>query len=134
MLLLENKGSLITFKDERGDDCSLGDLFHSPEDGTFDPTHGRVDVTRKEADERNRCLAQAQLDGLTATCQVGQGGMFYAKVDPYKADVPVTTWKGAFVATARRHGKASLEFTKGVRRFVGRIRKDADCVFFKRTR
>ena len=61
-LILENKGSLITYKDN-GQDVCLGALWYAEGHGCNDPSHGRVDVTKEEAEIHNRCLAQALIDG-----------------------------------------------------------------------
>ena len=59
---LENFGSLITIKGQP--QRCLGDLFHSPEHGTFDPTHGHVDVTSDEAKLHNLALGQMKLNTM----------------------------------------------------------------------
>jgi hypothetical protein len=45
---LENKGSLITCKHNAQDVC-LGALWYAEGHGCYDPTHGRVDVTKEAA-------------------------------------------------------------------------------------
>ena len=111
----------------------LGALWYAEGHGCYDPTYGRVDVTKEEAEIHNRELDQAMLAGLDNQCQVGQGAMFYAHPYPKDLwDIKVTTFNGTYVAFAKRHGKRELEFTRAGRLFVGRIRKDADCVWFKR--
>jgi hypothetical protein len=58
--------------------------------------------------------------------------MFYASPSFGQAsNIKVTTFNGTFVAEASRAGRM-LAFVRGGRRFRGVIRKDADCVWFKR--
>jgi hypothetical protein len=129
---LENKGSLITYK-ENGQDVCLGALWYAEGHGRYDPTHGRVDVTKEEAEIHNRELDNAMLVGLDDQCQVGQGAMFYAHPKASESsNIKVTTFNGTVVAIAHRYGKVMLAFTRHGRGFSGRIRKDADCVRFKR--
>ena len=132
---LENKGSLITYKDHGKDTC-LGPLWHAEGHGTYDPTFGRVDVTKNEAEIHNRELDKAMLDGLDNQCAVGQGAMFYAHPEPGQtSNIRVTTFNGTLVAIAHRYqtvSTSSLCFTRNGKGFAGRIRKDADCVWFRR--
>jgi hypothetical protein len=129
---LENKGSLITYKDN-GQDVCLGALWYAEGHGCYDPTHGRVDVTKEEAEIHNRELDKAMLAGLDNQCQIGQGAMFYAHPAPgATSNIKVTTFNGTAVALAQRYGKVMLAFTRHGRGFSGRIRKHADCVWFKR--
>jgi hypothetical protein len=129
---LENKGSLITYKDD-GNDVCLGALWYAEGHGCYDPTHGRVDVTKEEAEIHNRELDKAMLAGLDNQCQVGQGAMFYSHpMAGETSNIKVTTFNGTLVATAHRYGKVMLAFTRHGRGFSGRIRKDANCVWFKR--
>src|SRR4029077_17411866 len=75
---LENKGSLINYKAQDGKDTCLGPLWYAEGRGVYDPTFGRVDVTKEQAEIHNRELDKAMLDGLDNQCEVGQGAMFYA--------------------------------------------------------
>jgi hypothetical protein len=129
---LENKGSLITCK-HNGQDVCLGALWYAEGHGCYDPTLGRVDVTKEEAELINRELDKAMLAGLDNQCQVGQGAMFYAHPKAGEtSNIKVTTFNGTFVAIAHRYGKVMLAVTRHGSGFSGRIRKDADCVWFKR--
>lgn len=127
---LENLGSLITYRDG-GEDRCLGNLFHSPEHGTYDPTLGRVDVTKEQADAHNKLLDEALVAGLDAQCQVGQGGNFYKHEKG--GLVEVRTWTGIAVTTApvRPRGRV-VEFTRGDRTFRGSLRRRDDCIFVER--
>jgi hypothetical protein len=91
---LENVGSLITYK-HRGKDTCLGYLFHAPEHGVYDASHGKVDITPEQADIHNMLLDQALMNGLDTHCEVGQGGTFY--VD---SDGRVITWLGTEIGPA----------------------------------
>jgi hypothetical protein len=129
---LANKGSLITYKDHGKDTC-LGPLWHTAGHGTYDPTIGRVDVTKEEAEVHNRELDKAMLEGLDNACEVGPGAMFYAQPEPGQtSNIRVTTFNGTLVAIAHRYGMVMLAFTRDKKGFCGRIKKDADCVWFKR--
>jgi hypothetical protein len=129
---LENKGSLITYKDN-GQDVCLGALWYAECHGCYDPTHGRVDVTKEEAEIHNRELDEAMLAGLDNQCQVGRGAMFYSHPYPKDLwDIKVITFNGTHIAFAKRRGKRELVLTRAGRLFVGRIRRDADCVWFRR--
>jgi hypothetical protein len=111
----------------------LGALWYAEGHGCYDPTHGRVDVTKEEAEIHNRELDTAMLAGLDNQCQVGQGAMFYAHPKAGEtSNIKLTTFTGNHVAFAKRRGKRELEFTRAGHLFVGRIRRDADCVWFKR--
>jgi hypothetical protein len=73
------------------------------------------------------------LAGLDTQCHVGQGAMFYAHPKAGEtSNIKVTTFNGTVVAKAHRHGKVNMAFTRHGRGFSGRIRKEADCVWFKR--
>ena len=129
---LENKGSLITYKDHGKDTC-LGPLWHAAGHGTYDPTFGRVDVTKEDAEIHNGELDKATLAGLENACEVRQGAMFYAHPElGQTSNIRVTTFDGTLVAVAHRYGKIMLAFTRDKKGFCGRIKKDADCVWFKR--
>ena len=110
---LENLGSLITVKSDDGEDQCLGHLFHSEEHGTFDPTCGKVPVTKEQAGIHNNLLDQALLDGLDKQCEIGQAGIFY-----FDRTGRVTTWTGLIVTNdATAVSKTAFVFWRGNRRF-----------------
>ncbi len=129
---LENKGSLITYEDNGQNRC-VGAPWYAEGHGCYDPTHGRVDVAKEEAEIHNRELDNAMLAGLDEQCHVGKGAMFYPHPKAGESsNIKVTTFNGTLVAIAHRYGKVMLAFTRHRRGFSGRIRNDADCVWFKR--
>jgi hypothetical protein len=142
---LENLGSLITYKED-GEDRCLGCLFHSEQHGTFDPTFGKVDVTKEQADIHNRLLDEAMLDGLDKNCEVGQGGTLYFKPGtngtPLDKRGPhfvahcnqVTTWGGTVVSTNVEKKGNSITFKRAGKTYRGRLQRDADCFNFKRVK
>ncbi len=125
---LENKGSLITYRDCDSDRC-LGYLFHSPEHGTYDPTFGRVEVTREEAETHNRLLSQAEIEGLDKNCAIGMCGNFY-----YRSMLPrkVVTWHGDLVSDHVDVRGGVIQFYRNGMTFRGRLRKDSDFFTFER--
>jgi hypothetical protein len=64
---LEKQGSLITCKDN-GQDVCLGAFWYAEGHGCYDPTYGRVEVTREDAEIHNRTLDKARLAGLDNQC------------------------------------------------------------------
>lgn len=130
--VLENKGSLISYKEYDGfeeRDVSVGYLFNFKEKGVFAPT-GKVDVTPDEALAHNEALDKALIEGLDNNCEIGQGGMFYFKLP----DI-VHAWNGTFVASAKRIGIGKdIKFERKGKVFRGRLQKDADCFNFRRVK
>jgi hypothetical protein len=129
-IVLENKGSLITYN-KNGEKYCLGSLMCFPEHGVFDPTHGKVDVTKEEAEAHNKLLDQALIDGLWKA-EVGQWGTFY-----YKQGKGITTFTGVVVASGfnmDRYSETSktVTFEKGSKKFRGYLRKDQDLIKVKR--
>ena len=113
--------TLITIK---GTNQCLGSLMYFQGHGTFDPEHGAVPVTKKEADIHNRALDQAMIEGLDK-CQVGQCGMFY-----YDGRV-VHTFTNLTVNVDQWN--SDNVFTRKGKRFRIYRRKDCDLVTVKRT-
>lgn len=87
---LENIGSLIALK---GGKFCLGYLLFSEAHGCYDATHGKIPVTKEEADQHNAAFDKAMVDGL-ASCPVGRGGCFYYNA----AKRCVQTWLGTLIA------------------------------------
>lgn len=126
---LENLGSLITYKHEGRDVC-LGYLVDFTGKGVFDPTFGRVEVTKERADIHNKLLDEALIAGLDTGCEVGQWGTFYfGTVDGKPA---VTTFMGVCVTTDVRKAGSVITFKRHGKTYRGREQKDADCFNFKR--
>jgi hypothetical protein len=121
-----NLGSLITYKDEAGQECCLGQLMDFAGHGVFDPTLGKVDVSSEHVKAHNEALDGAMLKGLDENCQVGQGGTFYY------IGGKVQTWLGAVVSQVVNCTGKSITFYRGGRAFRGRLQKDADCFNFRR--
>lgn len=132
-LVLENLGSLITYKDPKtGNDTFLGFLWGTPEHGMFDPTHGRVDVTPEQAKIHNQELSKALIDGLDTRCEVGQGGFFY-----YEPTIGVRDFIGVMVAekSAIRRSVGDynyIEFDRKGRCFRGKPHRNDDSIFIER--
>lgn len=129
-LVLRNKGSLITYQKDGKTYC-LGSLMCFPEHGVFDPTYGKVDVTKEEADIHNKLLDQALIDGLWK-CKVGEWGSFY-----YKKGTGITTFSGVVVASGfivdrYRETATTVTFEKDGKKFRGYFRKDCELVNVKR--
>jgi hypothetical protein len=104
--LLENIGSLITYK-HHGKDTCLGYVFHTPEHGVYDAAHGKVDVTPEQAEIHNKLLDQALINGLDTHCEVGQGGTFYL------SDGQIKTWLGTVIAPALSRRGKHYSFVRG---------------------
>lgn len=127
---LKNKGSVITYRDGRTERC-LGYLFHSPEHGTYEPTLGRVDVTREEVDVHNKLLSEALIQGLDERCSVGMGGTFYCV--RAGSTGRVTTWTGEVVSDDVEVRGNSVRFWRNGMAFRGRLPKGSDAFHFRRT-
>lgn len=114
---LDNLGSLITLK-EHPERC-LGDLFFADQHGCFDPTYGRVPVTKEQADAHNLALDQARLKELDENCKVGQGDLAYC------FSTNVTTFSGTVIndGPIQVHGKV-ITFTRKGKTFRGRMNKN----------
>jgi len=124
---IHDDGGLLCYSWE-GETGPLGYLAHFPGRGVYDAGFGKVPVSPDVADLHNKVLDEALVLGLDNNCEVGQGGYFY--VD---GDNAVTTWLGTAVGRAvERNGR--YRFTRLGRRFVGKVRRDQDVVFFKRVR
>lgn len=98
--------------------------------GIYDVAHGHIQCSAEEAAAHNKVLSAAYLKGLDLSCEVGQGATFYYA----RQSGQVTTWHGDIVAngTPGCRYRESVYFTRGGKKFRGRVQKDADCVFFKR--
>lgn len=127
-VILENKGSLITYKDTDGTDRCLGNLMHFEGHGTYDPSLGQVDVTKEDADKHNAALDTALIEGLKG-CKVGQGNFFYLGHSPLR----VHTFTGKEVTRSVTVKGTSVTFTVNNMTFKGKLQKDAQCFNFTRT-
>src|SRR5215475_11387996 len=105
---LENIGSLITYKDDGGNDVCLGYLFNFTGHGVFSPD-GKVEVSPEDADTHNKLLDEGMLLGLDNNCQIGQHGTFYY------TNKSVHTWCGAIVADSSHTSVngVSITFRRG---------------------
>src|SRR5512146_2808207 len=129
-MALQNLGSLITYTDDGGEHC-LGYLWHAEGHGTYDPSLGRVEVSKQDADTHNRLLDEALLKGLDERCEIGQGGTFYLGQECGGRPI-VKTWLGTPVSNVITKRGNSITFTRAGKRFRGRLQKDADCFNFRR--
>lgn len=127
---LENLGSLITYKDEDGNDRCLGDLMDFAGRGVYDATFGKVDVSPEDARKHNDALTQALLEGLDTNCQIGQGGTFYLGVTDGRA--AVKTFTGITVTTDVTVKGSTITFRRHGKVYRGRKQKDAECFDFRR--
>lgn len=138
---LEGFGSLLTLK---GEQTCLGDLWHvdsipdekgvEHKDVTFDPTHGRVPVSKEESQAHNAALDSAKVEGLDNQCKVGEGGNFY--ITRLDGHWKITTFVGTVIADEKDIDIMGLAVTvrrKG-RVFCGRRNTSDDCIFLKRTK
>src|SRR5262245_32735471 len=123
---INDHGLLLRRADE-----PLGDLLDVAGRGCYDPVHGRVDVSREEAETHNRIPGRMLIGDLDGRCAVGQGGDCYVR---RRADGSwqVTTWAGDVVAEEVAVEGRVFAFTRKGRRFRGTKPRDADYVFFRR--
>ncbi len=137
-LKLFHIGSLITCTLGRSkvEEC-LGYLW-APEghDGVYDPTYGKVNVSREDANTHNAELSKALVNGLD-TCAIGQWGSFYFN-DDKKA---VNTFTGEVVAhrdnvsikaVPGKLGKFIITFAYNGRVFRGEWSRNSDLFHFER--
>lgn len=123
---LRNLGSLITYTGVDGAEACVGDLAFFEGRGAYDPTLGRLPLTRDEAEAHNAALNRALLEGLDQNCAVGQGG--YA----YLGDGRVTTFVGTEVSSDVTVRGASVTFRRKGKTYRGRLRKDGTCFNYRR--
>jgi hypothetical protein len=126
----ENAGSLLTYKDELGNDCCVGYLIYFEGRGVYDSHFGKVDVTPENAKLHNAALDKALVEGLDK-CPVGSGGDFY--YDP--RNLSVVTWAGSAVAFGYKISggrRRTIEFVRNGMAFSGVLRSGTTCFFAKR--
>lgn len=128
-LVLLHRGSLLTYMDGKSE-CCLGYLFHAEGHGTFDPTHGKVDVSKEEAETHNKLLSEAEIKGLDEACQVGQGGIFYLGNKEDKR--VVHTFTGDVVTDHIVLHGSSITFHRNGKTYRGRVSPRHDLFRFKR--
>jgi len=113
---LEHVGvSLITIK---GTNECLGDLIHFEGKGTYDPSHGRVPVSKEEAAIHNAALDEARLKGMDENCEIGQGSFAYF------IDGKVQTFIGSLISdrvTVTGNQRKTVYFTRAGKRYSGRL-------------
>ncbi len=105
----------------------LGYLMNFEGHGIYEPSAGKVDVTKDEAEKHNQCLSAAEIKGLDENCQVGQHGTFY-----YTKDKGVHTFIGTVVSTEYSKVGRTITFTRNGKIFRGRLPNDSDYFGFKR--
>jgi hypothetical protein len=128
-VVLDNLGSLITYKDGDHDRC-LGYLMNFTGHGVYDASLGKVNVTPEEADTHNRLLDEALHQGLDDHCQVGQYGSFY--VGKHEGRTVVRTFLGTLVSADVSLNGRSLTFRRKGKVFRGRMSKQHDLFNFRR--
>ena len=121
---IENRGSLITF---RNTNSCLGYLFMY-EGRAYFPDGVVEGLTQAEVDTHNKCLSQGEVQGLDENCKVGQGNIFYW----HSKTREVKTWGGDLVSNDVTVNGQSVTMRRKGKVLRGRIRKDEDCIFFKR--
>jgi hypothetical protein len=125
----EHVGSLITYEDEGGDRC-LGYLVCFEGHGVYDPSFGRVEVTRENADIHNRLLDAAMLEGLDQNCEIGMGGSFY--VGKQEGRLVIKTFLGALVSSDCTQNGNSVTFVRAGNSYRGRMSHEHDLFNFRR--
>jgi hypothetical protein len=128
---LLNRGSLITYADADGNERCLGDLFHSAEHGTYDPTLGLVDVTKADAETHNKLLDAARLEGLDERCGVGQRGYAYLSKDEATGEHQITTFSGTVVTKDVTVNGKIVTFRRKGKVLRGRL-QEGGCLNFRR--
>lgn len=128
-VVLENLGSLVTYKDGEQDRC-LGYLMHFTGHGVYDAALGRVEVTPEQADIHNKLLDGAMLKGLDENCRVGQGGSFY--VGSIEGRTAIKTFVGTVVSAQVTINGRSLTFRRNGNIFRGRMSNQHDLFNFRR--
>lgn len=123
---LENKGSLITYKTDDGEEVCLGSLINFPGRGVYDATLGLVEVSEDEMEVHNKLLDEALVKGLDENCRIGQGGTFYYIKDK------VSTFSGTLVSAAVTVKGQSIVFSRDGKSYRGILQKNAECFNFKR--
>jgi len=133
--VLENLGSLITFKIGAHDRC-LGYLIDAGDKGVFDADLGKVPVTAEQAKAHNAAFDKASIDGLDNRCRLHQGNTFYLKKGKLGLMV-VTTFIGTEIGKAVVDvilGERVVTFARGGKLFRGKADRDPDvpACFFAR--
>jgi hypothetical protein len=125
------RGSLMTYPDNGHERC-FGYLCNFPGHGVYEPIFGKLEVGPEEARIHNELLSQAEIESLDQNCELGLGGMFYAR----KADghTVVATWVGQEVSREVQLRGHVLTFIRKGMTFRGRLRRDQDCFAFTRVK
>jgi hypothetical protein len=127
-------GSLITYKSPDGlEENCLGDIMVFEGHGAFDPTLGRVDVTKEEAELHNKALSDARLKGLDENCQIGQGNFAYlsGKAGNYRVQDFIGAQLNDVDKPPHVSGK-TVTFERKGKKFRGRLQKDGDNFNYRR--
>ena len=125
---LENLGSLITFKDDKGVQRYLSYLL-TLDGKVFEPNIGLVDVKPEDVDAHNKTLSKCQIEGLDKNCEVGMYGELYLHDRPLR----VATWIGEIVSDKfDQVGKRKLVFRRNGRTYAGYRRTASELFTFKR--
>ena len=128
MMNITNNNGLLTIRTTRPQpDVCLGYLMVFDEPSVFEPSHGKVDVTKEAADKHNQCLSEAEIKGLDENCQVGQRGMFY-----YSLKGGVKTWVGTVVDPTPKVKANTITFSRKGKTFSGKLKKNDDFFIFVR--
>lgn len=118
-------GSGLLFDEITG--FPLGYLMIFPNRGVYS-TERKIDgITPAQANENNRLLSLAEIQGLD-TCKIGQWGTFYY------CNKRVETFSGMIVSEEHLispNGK-SISFKRKGNTYRGRLPKNGECFFVKR--
>ncbi len=124
---LTNHGGVLCFK-ENGTVYHLGYLLHH-DGSTFCPSTGRWSgISPEDKDAHNQALSNAEIEGLDARCDIGQGGTLYY----VETDKAVKTFVGTIVSKNVSIKGNSITFVRRGKTYRGRLQKDADCFNFTR--
>lgn len=127
---LEGFGSLIAIKGTDPIRC-LGDLFYAEGRGCFCPDNGMVPVSKEEADDHNKALDRARIEGLDKNCEVGMHGIAYYD----KKKGIITTFMGTVISNEVSEVKPrGVLFYRNGMAFKGRIRSGDELIDFERMR
>jgi hypothetical protein len=128
-VVIENRGSLMTYKDGKGRNCCLNFLLVAEGHGIYEPTMGRIDdITPEDAAAHNKALSKGLIDGLDDQCEIGQSGTFHEGYGRSRTGIQIITWNGDVVGLAIpvREGGKQHTLKRGDRLFDVKFSGSAD--------
>lgn len=137
---LENIGSLITFKDEKGEEVCLNSLLVH-EGKVYEPSFGKLEgVSPADAIAHNSLLDVALVEHVKNLPVGGRGTLYLVErggANGAAVTRHVTTWSGTVVSNhvLRHVSKAkvgTIHFWIGRREYRGRERKNDQLLHFRR--